>query len=67
MGAYGYVTPRLMTATRDLNNDEKRCRYVGREVSAAPATGMSKVHQEEYMKILRGVFGDEEKKEFYGD
>jgi len=59
MGAYAYVTPRIMTATRVLNNLEKRNHYVGRPVSAAPATGMSKVHQEEYMNILQGVFGSD--------
>lgn len=58
MGAYSYFLPRLMTATREINSDEKRCRYVGRPVSAAPATGMSKIHQKEYNDILAGVFGD---------
>jgi len=57
MGAYSYVNPRLMTATRELNKDEKRPRYVGRRVSSAPATGMSKIHQREYRDILEGVFG----------
>jgi 2-oxoglutarate dehydrogenase E1 component len=61
MGAYAYVLPRIMTATRELNNDEKRARYVGRSVSAAPATGMGKVHQQEYQKIMNGVFGDPDK------
>lgn len=36
MGAYSYVMPRIMTATRELNNNEKRPRYVGRMVSSAP-------------------------------
>ena len=49
-----------MTATREINHDEKRARYVGRKVSAAPATGMSKVHQAEYQDIMEGVFGDPE-------
>lgn len=57
MGAYSYVMPRIMTATREVNNDEKRARYVGRSVSAAPATGMGKVHQQEYQNIMDGVFG----------
>ena len=60
MGAYSYVMPRVMTATRELNNNEKRPRYVGRMVSSAPATGMSKVHQKEYAMILEGVFGKTE-------
>jgi 2-oxoglutarate dehydrogenase complex dehydrogenase (E1) component-like enzyme len=60
MGAYAYVNPRIMTATREINQDEKRARYVGRPVSAAPATGMSRVHQAEYNDIMNGVFGDSE-------
>ena len=58
MGAYSYISPRLMTATRELNNNEKRARYVGRMVSSAPATGMSKIHKKEYNDILMGVFGE---------
>ena len=58
MGAYSYVNPRIMTATREINKDEKRPRYVGRKVSAAPATGMSKAHQAEYKAIMEGVFGE---------
>lgn len=58
MGAFAYVNPRIMTATRELNNLEKRVRYVGRGVSAAPATGMGRVHQAEYQHILDGVFGE---------
>jgi 2-oxoglutarate dehydrogenase E1 component len=58
MGAYSYISPRIMTATRELNNNEKRARYVGRMVSSAPATGMSKIHKKEYDEILKGVFGN---------
>ncbi|KAG7352639.1 2-oxoglutarate dehydrogenase E1 component [Nitzschia inconspicua] len=58
MGAFAYVNPRIMTATREINGHEKRARYVGRPVSAAPATGMSRVHQAEYNDIMNGVFGD---------
>jgi len=57
MGAYSYVMPRIMTATREINGNEKRPRYVGRAVSAAPATGMALVHQVEYNDIMNGVFG----------
>lgn len=58
MGAYSYVMPRIMTATRELNNNEKRPRYVGRMVSSAPATGMTKIHQKEYTDIMEGVYGE---------
>jgi 2-oxoglutarate dehydrogenase E1 component len=57
MGAYSYVMPRMMTATRELNKNEKRPRYVGRMVSSAPATGMGKIHKREYDDIMNGVFG----------
>mmetsp|Transcript_9443 Transcript_9443/g.14516 ORF Transcript_9443/g.14516 Transcript_9443/m.14516 type:complete len:1074 (+) Transcript_9443:233-3454(+) len=58
MGAYSYVLPRIMTATREINDDEKRPRYVGRKVSAAPATGMGMVHQHEYKIIMDEIYGD---------
>eukprot|EP01083_Nonionella_stella_P197724 726647_1 len=58
MGAYSYISPRVETATRQINGDEKRPRYVGRPVSAAPATGMGKVHQKEFQDIMDGVFGN---------
>ena len=60
MGAYAYVMPRIMTATRELNQNEKRARFVGRPVSAAPATGMGKIHQREYEDIMNGVYGIQE-------
>jgi 2-oxoglutarate dehydrogenase E1 component len=56
MGAYAYTMPRIMTATRELNGNEKRPRYVGRMVSAAPATGMGAVHKKEYDTIIQEVF-----------
>ncbi len=58
MGAYSYVMPRIMTSTRELNGEEKRPRYVGRAVSAAPATGMGAVHAKEFADILEGVYGE---------
>jgi len=60
MGAYSYVDPRIMTATQEMNGIEKRPRYVGRVVSAAPATGMTKVHVQENQTILEEVFGKED-------
>jgi len=57
MGAYSYINPRIMTATREINGNEMRPRYVGRPVSAAPATGMTLVHQAQYNDIMSGVFG----------
>jgi 2-oxoglutarate dehydrogenase E1 component len=60
MGAWEYFNPRAMTATLKLNENEKRARFVGRPVSAAPATGMAKVHQIEYQAIMDGVYGPAE-------
>jgi len=57
MGAFSYISPRVETATREINDAEKRPRYVGRSVSAAPATGMAKVHKMEYDDIMEGIFG----------
>jgi len=57
MGAFSYISPRVETATREINEVEKRPRYVGRSVSAAPATGMAKVHKMEYEEIMEGIFG----------
>mmetsp|Transcript_14344 Transcript_14344/g.16991 ORF Transcript_14344/g.16991 Transcript_14344/m.16991 type:complete len:1053 (-) Transcript_14344:380-3538(-) len=57
MGAFSYISPRIETATREINEVEKRPRYVGRSVSAAPATGMAKVHKMEYEEIMEGIFG----------
>jgi len=59
MGAYSYIAPRVETATREINKLEKRPRYVGRPVSAAPATGMGKIHQKEFDDIMTGVYGIE--------
>ena len=36
MGAWGYVAPRIETATRVLNGKEQRPEYVGRRAEAAP-------------------------------
>lgn len=54
-----------MTATREINGEEKRARYVGRTVSAAPATGMGSVHKMENLEIMNGVYGPEDA--FEGD
>lgn len=67
MGAFAYANPRIMTATREINHDEKRARFVGRAVSAAPATGMGRVHQMEYQDIMDGIFGDAAKAAAFSD
>ncbi|CAM9154642.1 unnamed protein product [Chrysoparadoxa australica] len=52
MGCWSYIMPRIMSATRQLNSEEKRPVYVGRECSAAPATGLGQVHIQEHESIL---------------
>eukprot|EP00904_Undaria_pinnatifida_P004984 jgi/Undpi1/1615/HiC_scaffold_11.g05005.m1 len=42
MGAWSFVRPCIKTASRKLNNEEKKPRYIGRPTAAAPATGLSK-------------------------
>ena len=50
------MKPRIMTATRDLMGREFTPIYVGRAPSAAPATGMSKVHTMEQKAVVEGAF-----------
>lgn len=53
MGAWSFVQPRIATATRVLNNQEKRSGYVGRAPSAAVATGLgTRAHNAEQNAIL---------------
>eukprot|EP00640_Fibrocapsa_japonica_P007927 CAMPEP_0113947904 /NCGR_PEP_ID=MMETSP1339-20121228/67373_1 /TAXON_ID=94617 /ORGANISM="Fibrocapsa japonica" /LENGTH=156 /DNA_ID=CAMNT_0000954717 /DNA_START=6 /DNA_END=476 /DNA_ORIENTATION=+ /assembly_acc=CAM_ASM_000762 len=55
MGAWTYVHPRIMTATRAADNGlrkEKRPHYIGRGPAASPATGMSRVHVIEQKAII---------------
>ena len=51
MGAWGYVAPRIETATRVLNGKEQRPEYVGRRAEAAPAAGSAKIHDAEMAKF----------------
>lgn len=49
MGAWAYVQPRFATALRAVPGGEHRSEvtYIGRQPSAAPATGSNIVHQQE--------------------
>lgn len=53
MGAWTFVRPCIITATRKLNDAEKQPRYIGRTTAAAPATGLSKVRKPELMRLSR--------------
>jgi len=54
MGPWFYVEPRMRTAL--AGKDTRTVRYVGREASAAPATGSIITHQKELAKILHDSF-----------
>jgi 2-oxoglutarate dehydrogenase E1 component len=56
MGAWSYVQPRIATATRSINNNEKRAIYAGRKPAAATATGMGgRAHEAEQNGILNAA------------
>ena len=53
MGAYTYIAPRLCTAMMELGRGSlEDIKYVGRGPSAATATGLLKIHQNEQAEIL---------------
>ena len=53
MGAYTYIAPRLCTAMKGLGRGSvEDIKYVGRAPSAATATGLLKIHQNEQAEIL---------------
>lgn len=54
MGAYNYITPRLLTAMKALNRGSiEDIKYVGRAPSAATATGFYSVHVQEQTEIVQ--------------
>lgn len=56
MGAWSFVEPRIATATRTLNNLEKRPSYAGRKPAAAVATGLgARAHNAEQLNILESA------------
>lgn len=56
MGAWTYVMPRIMTATRVLCGKEIMPNYVGRLAAASPAAGSSKIHDAEQAKVIADAF-----------
>lgn len=57
MGAWGYVQPRFSTAIRTTENGEARSEvtYIGRDPSAAPATGSQITHQMENESLMKAT------------
>jgi len=51
MGAYTFMYFNFMTTFRHIN-DKRGLHYVGRPPSASPATGSSKQHSKEVVKLL---------------
>jgi len=57
MGAWTFVQPRIESATRDLNGKAQRPVYIGRQPSAATATGLGgRAHTAEQNSILSATF-----------
>jgi len=52
MGAWSYVQDRMMTATRELNQNEIRPEYVGRKHMASTAEGYGDVHTANQKRIV---------------
>mmetsp|Transcript_57119 Transcript_57119/g.122876 ORF Transcript_57119/g.122876 Transcript_57119/m.122876 type:complete len:1087 (+) Transcript_57119:110-3370(+) len=53
MGAWAYVRPRIITVAREALGMDLVMRYVGRRASAAPATGIGKLHTAEQEAIVK--------------
>ena len=52
MGPWYFVQDRIVTATRELNGDQKHATYIGRRTMASPADGYADVHQREQTRIV---------------
>jgi 2-oxoglutarate dehydrogenase E1 component len=52
MGAWSYIADRIAGAAERLGFSEPRPRYVGRAVSASPATGVYRRHEEEQERLV---------------
>merc|ERR550525_284208 len=61
MGAWSYVRPRMITVAREALGVDLVVRYIGRRASAAPATGIGKLHLAEQEAIVsEALLGHEE-------
>lgn len=58
MGAWSYVQPRFRTAVKQLCKDvqDRDLHYVGRPVSASPATGLFRSHLDENKQLVDQAF-----------
>ena len=55
-GGWSYVRPRLENTVRSAGRPNASVSYVGRNPSAAPATGLEAVHKEELKELLNDAF-----------
>ncbi|RMZ78249.1 hypothetical protein DV737_g3997, partial [Chaetothyriales sp. CBS 132003] len=56
-GAWEYVQGRLQTVLKETDSHgEKKVKYVGRDPSAATATGFKSVHEEQAKKLMEDAF-----------
>ena len=55
LGPWYFVNERIETATREINGDEKKAKYVGRRTMASTAEGYGDVHNYQQNKILEAA------------
>eukprot|EP00754_Rhynchopus_humris_P016385 Rhum_TRINITY_DN14511_c4_g2::Rhum_TRINITY_DN14511_c4_g2_i1::g.93740::m.93740/K00164/OGDH, sucA; 2-oxoglutarate dehydrogenase E1 component len=55
MGAWSHVRPRAKTVLGELQFSQK-IRYIGRNPSASPATGLASIHAKEHQQIMDQLF-----------
>eukprot|EP00455_Lapot_gusevi_P030352 TRINITY_DN3264_c0_g3_i5.p1 TRINITY_DN3264_c0_g3~~TRINITY_DN3264_c0_g3_i5.p1 ORF type:complete len:905 (+),score=378.09 TRINITY_DN3264_c0_g3_i5:61-2775(+) len=55
-GAYSFVAPRLAHVATQVNPAWNKIDYIGRGVSAPPATGIGMVHKKEVETIMKTLF-----------
>lgn len=56
MGAWSFISPRLMETFRDHASRGVAFRYVGRPERASPAVGSPKLHAQEQADLIKGSF-----------
>jgi len=56
MGCWTYVEPRIRTVLQTVGDVRQSPGYIGRNASAAPATGYSQMHKKQIMQVLEDAF-----------
>jgi len=63
MGAWAYIRPRVVTVAREALGADLVLRYVGRRASAAPATGIGKLHAAEQQAVVQTALVSDDSKD----